>query len=82
MINIGQSIREELARQERTVSWLAKKLNCTRAVVYRIMAKNSIDTAMLARISVVLGSAKWWNGVPRGAFSPWDVSRQIHFCFV
>ncbi len=55
MINIGQSIREELARQERTVSWLAKKLNCTRAVVYRIMAKNSIDTAMLARISVVLG---------------------------
>ena len=55
MINIGQSIREELARQERTVSWLAKKLNCTRAVVYRIMAKNSIDTAMLARRSVVLG---------------------------
>lgn len=54
MINIGQNIKEELARQERTVSWLAKKLGCTRAVVYSIMGKNSIDTAMLSRISIVL----------------------------
>ena len=54
MVNIGQSIKEELQRQERTVSWLARKLNCTRASVYRIFEKNSIDTALLANISQVL----------------------------
>lgn len=54
MVNIGQSIREELERQERTVSWLARKLNCTRTSVYRILGKNSIDTRMLAAISQVL----------------------------
>ena len=54
MVNIGQRIKDELQRQERTVSWLARKLNCTRASVYRIFEKNSIDTALLANISQVL----------------------------
>ena len=54
MVNIGQNIKDELQRQERIVSWLARKLNCTRAAVYRIFAKNSIDTALLASISQVL----------------------------
>ena len=54
MVNIGHKIKEELQRQERTVSWLARKLNCTRAAVYRIFDKNSIDTALLTSISQVL----------------------------
>ena len=54
MVNIGQDIKNELIRQERTVSWLARKLNCNRAAVYRIFAKNSIDTALLASISKIL----------------------------
>ncbi len=54
MVNIGQKIKDELQRQERTVSWLARKLNCTRAAVYRIFDKNSIDTALLTSISQVL----------------------------
>lgn len=54
MVNIGQSIKDELNRQERTVSWMARKLNCTRAAVYRIFAKNSIDTALLISISQIL----------------------------
>ncbi len=54
MINIGQTIREELTRQGRSVSWLARKLNCNRAAVYRIMSKNSIDTYLLQTISVLL----------------------------
>lgn len=54
MINIGQNIREELVRQERTVSWLARKINCTRTAVYRLMDKNSIDTHQLMLISQVL----------------------------
>ncbi len=54
MVNIGQNIKEELQRQERTVSWLARKLNCTRTAVYRIFDKNSIDTALLTQISQIL----------------------------
>ncbi len=54
MVNIGLNIKEELQRQERTVSWLARKLNCTRAAVYRIFDKNSIDTALLLNISQIL----------------------------
>lgn len=54
MINIGQSIHDEMVRQERTVSWLARKLNCTRVSVYRILSKNSIDTRVLESISRAL----------------------------
>ena len=51
---IKQLIKEELEHQERTVTWLARKLNCTRATVYRIFEKNSLDTALLSTISKVL----------------------------
>lgn len=54
MMNIGESIKEELIRQERTISWLARKLNRNRAYVYRILCKNSIDTSLLTQISVLL----------------------------
>ena len=54
MICIGQRIKDELDRQERTISWLARKLNRDRIVVYRILRSNSIDTAMLASISRIL----------------------------
>lgn len=54
MVNVGQLIKEELESQERTVTWLAKKLNCTRATVYRIFEKNSLDTALLSTISKIL----------------------------
>ena len=54
MINIGQAIKEELENQERSISWLAKKLNCHRSVVYRILNKNSIDTSILFNISIIL----------------------------
>lgn len=54
MISIGQNIKGELDKQERTVTWLAQKLGCNRIAVYRILCKNSIDTALLARISIVM----------------------------
>ena len=55
MINIGERIKDELDRQERTISWLARKLNRNRAAVYRLLKKNSIDTNVLSQISVLLG---------------------------
>lgn len=54
MIDIGALIKEEIERQDRTISWLARKLNRNRAAVYRLLRKNSIDTQTLSEISLLL----------------------------
>lgn len=51
---IGQLIKEELTAQERSVSWFARKLSIDRSNIYRLFQKNSIDTSLLTRISLVL----------------------------
>ena len=54
MIHIGQLIRKELDRQERTPTWLARKINCERPNVYYIFSQPSINTDLLLRISQAL----------------------------
>lgn len=54
MESIGNLIKQELEKQERSISWLARKLSCDRTRVYRILQKHSIDTYDLARISILL----------------------------
>lgn len=54
MLPIGQLIKEELASQERTVSWFARKLHLDRSNIYRLFQKNSVDTDLLGRISLIL----------------------------
>lgn len=54
MESIGSLIKLELEKQERSISWLARKLSCDRTKVYRILQKHSIDTYDLARISLIL----------------------------
>ncbi len=54
MIHIGQLIRQELDRQERTPTWLARKINCERPNVYYIFSQQSINTELLLRISQAL----------------------------
>lgn len=54
MIHIGQLIKEELQRQERTPAWLARKINCERPNVYYIFSQSSINTHMLYLISIAL----------------------------
>lgn len=54
MESIGVLIKQELEKQERSISWLARKLSCDRTKVYRILQKHSIDTYDLARISILL----------------------------
>ena len=54
MIHIGKLIEEELHRQERSITWFAKKLYCDRTNVYSIFKRESIDTALLLRISDIL----------------------------
>ena len=54
MIHIGQEIKDELERQERTVAWFAKYLCCDRRNVYNIFQKQGIDSGLLVRISNIL----------------------------
>lgn len=51
---IGQRIKEELERQERSVTWLAKKLSCHRTNIYNIFLRDNIDLQLLIRISRIL----------------------------
>lgn len=54
MIHIGKLIEEELHHQERSVTWFAKKLYYDRTNAYKIFKKQSIDTDLLLRISLIL----------------------------
>jgi len=51
---IGIIIQKELVRQERSVSWFARKLNCSRENVYGIFKRENIDLLLLIRISKIL----------------------------
>ena len=53
-IHIGHIIQQRLLSEERTVSWLARKLNCDRSNIYRIFEKQSISIDLLWRLSEVL----------------------------
>ncbi len=53
-IFIGKLIEEELRRQERTVSWLSRKIHCDRRNIYDIFSRHTIDTDLLYRLSVAL----------------------------
>ena len=55
MLSIGQIIKEELDKKGLSAGWLAKELGCNRSSIYRCLSRNSIDTALLADISRVLG---------------------------
>ena len=52
---IGIMIKEELEKQERSITWFARKLSCDRSNIYRLFQKESIDTNLLVRISILLG---------------------------
>ena len=43
MESIGSLIKQELEKQERSISWLARKLSCDRTKVYRILQKRCLS---------------------------------------
>lgn len=53
---IGKIIEEELRRQERTVTWLSRKIHCDRRNIYDIFSRSFIDTGLLWRISKALNT--------------------------
>ena len=53
-IHIGHLIKQEVDRQGRRPTWLAKCLNCNRSNVYSIFQRKNIDIEMLFKISHLL----------------------------
>ena len=70
---IGTLIRSELLKQERSVTWFARKLSCDRSNVYRLFQKHSIDTALLQRISVILAN-NFFNDLSENLSMPDDTA--------
>ena len=47
-------IENELRRQDKSVSWLARSICHERSSIYKIFSRRSIDVYLLLRISVLL----------------------------
>lgn len=52
--NIGKIIKEVLAEQGRSITWLAQQLGTTRNLVYKILDREIIYTDRLIQISELL----------------------------
>ena len=50
-IHIGHLIREQLKIDQRSVSWLAREIHCTRNNVYKVFNKASLDSDLVLKIS-------------------------------
>jgi len=55
MTDIGFLIKQKLKERGMPAVWLARQLPCSRANIYKIFSKKSIDTGELLRISKILG---------------------------
>ncbi len=54
MVHIGNIIKERFDEQGYPVSWFAKQLCCDRTNIYSIFKRESIDSALLVKISIIL----------------------------
>ena len=50
-IHIGQVIQAQLKADQRSASWLAREIGCSRNHVYKIFDKPSLDSELLFFIS-------------------------------
>lgn len=53
-IHVGTMVKRELKAQGRSVVWLARTIKKERSSIYKIFERNSLDVALLIRISLVL----------------------------
>lgn len=52
--HIGKLIRAELERQEHSITWFAKSINCDRSNCYDIFERKFVNPELLEKISIVL----------------------------
>ena len=53
-IHIGQLIREQLKADQRSASWLAREIGCSRNHLYKVFRKPSLDGDLLLCISLAM----------------------------
>lgn len=53
-IHIGHLIREQLKADQRSASWLAREIGCSRNHVYKIFNKPSLDAELILKISIAM----------------------------
>lgn len=53
-IHIGHLIQTQLKTDQRSASWLAREIGCTRNHVYKIFNKSSLDGVLILQISVAM----------------------------
>jgi hypothetical protein len=53
-IHIGELIRQTLVEKDRSIAWLARKVNCDSSNFCKILHRDYIDTQLLFKISIVL----------------------------
>ena len=52
--HLGHLVRDELTRQQQTVAWFARQINCERTTCYNIFERKYINAEQLEKISIVL----------------------------
>ena len=53
--HIGNRIKEQLAHEGRSITWLAQELGCTRDNLYKILRRKSLDSDCMFKISMATG---------------------------
>ena len=53
-IHIGHLIQIQLKADQRSASWLARKIGCTRNHVYKIFNKLSLEANLILKISIAM----------------------------
>ena len=53
-IHIGQLIREQLKADQRSASWLAREIGCSRNHLYKVFRKPTLDGELLLSISLAM----------------------------
>jgi hypothetical protein len=53
-VHIGKLIRQKLDEKDRSMAWLARKVNCDSSNFCKLLARSHINTQLLFHISIVL----------------------------
>ena len=53
-IHIGHLIREQLKADQRSASWLAREIGCSRNHVYKVFKKSSLEADLILKISIAM----------------------------
>lgn len=53
-LHIGNCIKEELKRQDRSIAWLSRQVFCDRSNLSRALKNQYVDIGLLRRISISL----------------------------